>query len=398
MRSALVLLLVATLAACDAAAPTDGAQADPAPAAPAAQLAAPRVEPAPEWTDLFDRSSGWTGADGIFSIPLSGVDATGEGGTRTAFLFSDTFLGDVNPDGTRAPGTRLVNNTIGILSGDRPDPRKLRFVWGREGGEPAAVFVPETPLASPGDYYWLGDGFVSQALGGTTVLFAHRVRSVDGWFEQIGTALITLPPGSRPPFRDHEQTDFPFWRPDMDGRGAFAWGSGLFVNTAEAGAPDPDGFVYVYGSEQTPFVKHLLAARVPAAQFGDFSAWRFYDGEGWSPDVADAARLADRVSNELSLTPLPGGGYGLVFQIDTIGPHVVGRTAPTPVGPFGPIRRLYTTPESGQPGLTVYNAKGHPHLSEPGTLLISYNVNALDFGAHFADADIYRPRFVRLRF
>src|SRR5690606_17825029 len=32
------------------------------------------VEEAPEWSRLFDRTSGWFGADGIFSIPLHGVD------------------------------------------------------------------------------------------------------------------------------------------------------------------------------------------------------------------------------------------------------------------------------------------------------------------------------------
>src|SRR5690606_34343117 len=33
--------------------------------------------PAPEWSALFDRTSGWTGADGIFSVPLEGRDAPG---------------------------------------------------------------------------------------------------------------------------------------------------------------------------------------------------------------------------------------------------------------------------------------------------------------------------------
>ena len=46
----------------------------------------------------------------------------------------------------------------------------------------------------------------------------------------------------------------------------------------------------------------------------------------------------------------------------------------------------------------MYNAKAHPHLSRPGELLISYNVNTFDFwGDFFRDADIYRPRFIRLK-
>ncbi len=54
------------------------------------------VDPAPEWTALFDRDSGWTGADGIYSIPLTGVDVpSGAAKSYTLFVFSDTFIGDV---------------------------------------------------------------------------------------------------------------------------------------------------------------------------------------------------------------------------------------------------------------------------------------------------------------
>jgi hypothetical protein len=33
------------------------------------------ASPAPEWSDLFLRKSGWIGGDGIFAIPLSGKDS-----------------------------------------------------------------------------------------------------------------------------------------------------------------------------------------------------------------------------------------------------------------------------------------------------------------------------------
>ncbi len=44
-----------------------------------------------------------------------------------------------------------------------------------------------------------------------------------------------------------------------------------------------------------------------------------------------------------------------------------------------------------------YNAKAHPHLSPPGELLIRYNVDSSDFWGQFKNADIYRPRFIRLK-
>ena len=52
------------------------------------------AEAAPEWTKLFERTSGWFGADGIFSIPLSGVDKNNnQGNDSTLLLFSDTYIG-----------------------------------------------------------------------------------------------------------------------------------------------------------------------------------------------------------------------------------------------------------------------------------------------------------------
>src|SRR5215831_1101886 len=66
---------------------------------------------APEWTKLFERTSGWFGADGIFSIPLSGVDKNNnEGNDSTLLLFSDTYIGEVK-DGKPLPGNTMVNNT-----------------------------------------------------------------------------------------------------------------------------------------------------------------------------------------------------------------------------------------------------------------------------------------------
>src|SRR5258708_36271472 len=101
--------------------------------------------PAPEWTDLFKRSHGWFGADGIFSVPLSGVDKNNNAGNEsTLLLFSDTFIGEVN-DGKPLPGYTMVNNSIAYFRGNDPEPKSIRFYY-RTGkdGKPASIFVPET--------------------------------------------------------------------------------------------------------------------------------------------------------------------------------------------------------------------------------------------------------------
>lgn len=378
MGTAALLLL----AACSAAPP-------PAPAP------APRVltaRPAPEWTALFERRTGWLAADGLYSIPRP--DGS------TLLLFSDTILGDGHGD--RIDGLQFLNNTVAVLDGTAPDPAAVAFHWRGGAGDTQTVFVPRTPSADAGSWYWLGDGFVNPALGDTTYVFAYRMRRTDADgifnFAPDGVALLALPPDDPPPFRRHVQRETPFFVPAAPDRRERLFGSGVFVNTEAAGAPAPDGYVYVYGIDEA--VKGLLVARVRPAAFGEFDAWRFWNGQGWTAEMAEAAVVTTRISNELSVTPLADGRYLLVFQLDTAAPDVAARVGATPYGPFGEVQTLYRCPEAeadlGDLDLFCYNAKAHPHLSPDGRLLVSYNVNAFGGGleALALAHRYYRPRFI----
>ena len=168
------------------------------------------VEPAPEWSSLFKRSSGWFGADGIFAIPENGQETAQTGQeSETTFLFSDTLI--------------------------------------KPGGKPASVFIPNTPDSKPGEYFWLGDGFVNQALGNATYLFAYRMRYLESKgpfkFEEAGNVLIKIPAGSKPPYRNQQQMDTPFFITGEDPNRKGSLGAGILVNTKSAGAARPDGYV-----------------------------------------------------------------------------------------------------------------------------------------------------------
>jgi hypothetical protein len=178
------------------------------------------------------------------------------------------------------------------------------------------------------------------------------------------------------------------------------FGAGILDNTREGGSFDPDGYVYVYGHATRGAQRNLVAARAPRITLGDFNTWRFWDGETWVRSAAHLAPLAPGVSPELSVTSvgdgLPGGRFILVYMRDGISGSVCYRMADTPVGPFSEAVEVYVTPESlASSRVFTYNAKAHPHLSAPGELLISYNVNSSD-GSPFEDATIYHPRFLRL--
>src|SRR5690606_31171081 len=74
------------------------------------------VSEAPEWTQLFHRQSGWIGADGIYSIPLTGSDQPGRSdSSRTLFIFSDTIYGNAESKGENT-GFHMINNSYAILN------------------------------------------------------------------------------------------------------------------------------------------------------------------------------------------------------------------------------------------------------------------------------------------
>ncbi|MBI1938835.1 MAG: T9SS type A sorting domain-containing protein [Ignavibacteriales bacterium] len=99
------------------------------------------------------------------------------------------------------------------------------------------------------------------------------------------------------------------------------------------------------------------------------------------------------MSQEFSISEI-NDKYLLVCQI---GSSVAVRFGQSPVGPFDFYNEVYKCPEVNISGnVFVYNAKAHPSLSDNNSLLISYNVNTLSLSENINNADIYRPRFIKL--
>jgi len=358
------------------------------------------AESAPDWNALFDRSSGWTGADGIYAIPLNGREIPDEDHPvpATFFLFSDTFVGEVDEEGNRLPGTTMVNNTAALLLGTDPLDERITFIVRKDSdGKPRALVVPDTPNSEPDHWYWFQDGI---ALDETLHAFTIRMKPGDGGvfnFAVDGVARISTPIDHDHPFTEVTQTELPLFLEANDNRGEIIYGTSFMPNTEAAGSPNPDGYIYIYGT-QNDLSKKLVAARVEPEQFTDPSAWRFWDGTEWNPDIETSAPLTNRISSEISVSPLPNGRYILVFQNNALGREVAIRVGESPIGPWGPAHKIYHCPEPDRDkDIFVYNAKAHPHLSDEGELLISYNINTFDFWDHFKYADIYRPRFIRLK-
>ena len=88
------------------------------------------------------------------------------------------------------------------------------------------------------------------------------------------------------------------------------------------------------------------------------------------------------------------------YQLDTNSPDIMIQVGKTPWGPFQLAKKVWSTPEIyDDVDFYTYNAKAHPHLSKPGELLISYNVNSFDFADDIKKHPHHlRPRFFTVKY
>lgn len=163
---------------------------------------------------------------------------------------------------------------------------------------------------------------------------------------------------------------------------------------------EKDGYIYIYGYTsmffEMDYGKRLRVARVKKEAFDDIDRWRYFDGNDFVPEMENACPILDHVSTELSVHK-DGDSYIAIFTYDVQSRYVAYAIAPTPYGPFGEIRIAYVCPEDLCSRMYIYNAKAHPHLSEEGNILVSYNINTSDFDENIRFGRTYGPRFIRLR-
>ena len=386
MKSYLKLLVILVLAGCSSPKQNETVVAD--------TLVNFTVKAAPEWTEMFYQNDGWFGADGIFEMTLKGNESIGAGSKDSVLMyFSDTMTGQVVGDSS-VKNFKMINNSFAWITGLNPSKETVNIFFNKDkAGQPSNYFNPQTTASKPNEYFWFGDGFVNQEDNNSINIFGYRTfdKSAASWdFEIRGVVLITVPSGK--PFSAQTQIDLPLFL-NKEGIGTGTFGSGIYVNTKGAGAPDPDGYLYVYGVLDSN--KQLVVARVKPSAIKDISSWRFWNGVEWDAEIENVKPVTDRVSNEISITPMKDGRYLLVFQADGIGTHTAVRIGKSPVGPFGPLQKIWLVPELQEPpGIIPYNAKAHPVLSHNNKLLISYNTISLDyFNDILKYPHMYRPRF-----
>ncbi|GAA1690004.1 hypothetical protein GCM10009830_42020 [Glycomyces endophyticus] len=323
--------------------------------------------------------NGWTGGDSTYSVRLPDGDLL--------WLFSDTFLGPLNSDGTRPVTAPLVNSTF-----VRQDGSGLSTIQGGTAANPEAIMPP--PEA--GHWYWLGDGMISRQNGTDylQVVFQEYLRFGTGdwdWrFDRNVVATFSLSN-----LKDPISVEA---LPSQAG----AWGSAL-LPASQSG----DGYTYIYGIADAPTNKKQRIARVHGSDLSATAKWQYWTADGWTAYESDTGIGLNGIANEYSVTAW-NGQYVLVTQDSTLAfnNQVFAYTSCSPAGPFTNQSLVYTMPETGMFGepyhderIFAYNAHLHPTISSGNRFVMSYNVNTFDSrmtaeGSHYTDPSIYKPRFV----
>lgn len=385
-RKAAILVAVAGVTASAAmAAPGQASAADAAQVcrgvpAPAVASAVPDTRLDGKFGNYADNHTSpddWTGADSTYSAPLPGG--------RDLWIFSDTFLGTINPDGSRSPtvsdggSTPFINNSFVLTSR-----HAIRTITGGTAAAPAALMPPP----DSGHWYWSRDGMVLD--GRLDVIYSEFATTGSGpldfgWYRNV-LAQFALNDLS------HPMDVLP-----LPSSGDISWGAWLLPG---------QGYTYIYGTEDLGAHKYLHLARVPGGNLT--RPWQFLTAGGsWSGQESASARIVGapstsiNVSNELSVVR-HGRLYVLVTQ-DMSAPLSAGidlAYSCSPTGPFVDETTAYTTPETGasgtyhDPDVYTYNPHEHPELDSGNRLVISYNVNSLVNTDLYRTASIYRPRFI----
>jgi len=253
-------------------------------------------------------------------------------------------------------------------------------------------------------WFWLQDGVVI----GRNIYFLPLIITPDTdkpeglQFSVDSICMIKAPiRKDHVDFEKHIQKPTPLYRTSEESETAF--GAAIMPNTKEAGAKHPDGYIYIYGYTTENARRTLKVARVRPEDFEFVDKWRYFSKNGWSSRIEKATPLLSHISCEMSVSPIETGHnkgkYLAVFQYNVNSDYVAYSIGETPYGPFSDPSIVYECeePKTLKRKTYSYNAKAHPHLSLPGDILVSYNVNSYEMDHHLDNVEVYHPRFIRLK-
>jgi hypothetical protein len=335
------------------------------------------AKPRPDLDQLFQRTDGWTGGDGVYSVQLAPQ--------RLLWLFSDTWVGPIR-DGKHYDAT-IVNNTLALQSDTTTKPT---FVIRRDAaGKPQAWITPQHGKG----WFWLFAGAMARD---KLLLFLPQIektndKSVFG-FRTSALWLGVVDNVTGDPL-SWKVTQKPVPHALFTPKRERTFGAAIL--------PASD-YLYFYGTDEKPTPlgrsRQLVVARTPIATAADPATWEFFGQGKWHRDVEQCEPIADEMASEASVIHLPERKqYLLVYTRGGMSNEIRGRVSEHPWGPWSKPVTLFRCPEAGwDRRIFCYAAKAHQSLSHGNTVILSYVANSFDFGHMASDARLYWPRFVEV--
>ena len=363
---------------------------------------------AQNWTAQLAGTSGWTGADGLYAIPMNGNRKLGSAydtpGWQT-FSFNDSLIGTVNEFDQRT-GFRFINNSIGMYSGTGATPAPISFKW--KGDQNPPFDTAESMITGPiaGGLYWPLDGIVVPRVSGGQQ-FVQFAMKINGGLTSTGVSQMTWPvadgvnyAANWPYNGNRGDTWFSsidsvgllpnLYKSDPDGSGPtgeLVMGTAILDISNATTSYAANGYVHIYGTRNDFLSKKVFVARAAPADVSNPSAWAFWNASSsaWvsgASAINSATPMRDTsnatigdMAVEYSVTQLPDGRFVMVYlHADALGTQISARYASAPQGPWSARQMLYNVsiPNSGNPELglpdindysdwryVIYGAKAH---------------------------------------
>ena len=315
---------------------------------------------------FFPKGDAFTGGDGTYSIVLP------DG--RSLWIFGDSFIGGVTAELTRTKTEpAYIRNCFIVLDED-----SLKTLQQGAPHEFKSMMIP--PEVTAGKYsehdfwYWPGDAFIENGNLNVFVSKFFQEKNTDMWaFQFQGTELIE------------------FSLPDLTVLRIDRFPESDSVHYGHA-VLETDEYTYIYGlKKQFPYAARAKKGNVR-------SAWQFYTGKEWVSEAIKAQPMIRFTGSEQFSVFKWEETYIMIMQGGDLSRNIYSFTSTQPFGPWENQQLLYETPlPQGCDACWTYNALAHPEFTtEDDLLLISYNTNSMEMSDHYANATIYRPRFIRV--
>ncbi|MBK7215415.1 MAG: DUF5005 domain-containing protein [Bacteroidales bacterium] len=326
-----------------------------------------------KFTRMFARDCcGVTGADGEYSVLLP------DG--RTVWIFGDSFLGIVKPDGSREKRKPwFVRNSMAVQEADT-----LRSLYNViDGWESSLVIPPGAPkgkqFSEDSIWYWPGDAFIENGKLKAFMTAFYQAKPGDWGFQWVSANIATF---SLP--------DLKFEKIDH-----FDYPNDAEVHWGHAVCDDDEDYTYIYGAGN----KKVYVARAPRT---DITApWEFFNGSGWVKDSREARPSLDIPGSEQFSVFKYNGKYVLLVQEGGfMTTNICTYISDKPYTGWRNRKVICHTrlPEgvTSTKNLFAYNTLAHPQFIENGELLISSCINSFVVEEVFQDARKYRPVMQRV--